>query len=216
MVQEAKNWQAVFFDFDGVIADSTAVKVEAFRTLFTSFGPEVQEAVVNYHLENGGMPRHDKIRHCYAQFVGRPLEETLIALECEKFADMVRDAVIAAPLIPGAAETLQLLKAQTIPCFVVSGTPHDEMNAIVQAKGLHEYFVEVHGSPRKKPVVVADILQRYTFSPTSCLFVGDAMADYQAARENGLDFLGIVPPGKESLFPAHTVIAQRVQLPSPL
>nr|WP_320013218.1 HAD-IA family hydrolase [uncultured Desulfobulbus sp.] len=209
------NWQAVLFDFDGVIADSTAVKVEAFHTLFTSFGSMIQEAVVNYHLDNGGMPRIEKIRHCYTQFVGRPISDAHLTLECEKFADMVREAVIASPLIPGALETLKSLKEQAIPCFVVSGTPHEEMNAIVEAKGLKEYFVEVHGSPRTKPVVVADILQRFTLFPSSCLFVGDALADYQAAQKHGLNFLGIVPAGKPSLFPAQTTTAPKVELPSP-
>ena len=74
MEQFSNAWQAVFFDFDGVIADSNAVKARAFAALFAPFGPTVQEAVVRYHLDNGGMPRLEKIRHCHTVIAGQPLD----------------------------------------------------------------------------------------------------------------------------------------------
>jgi len=194
-------WQAVFFDFDGVVADSTAVKVRAFATLFASHGPDVQEAVVRYHLENGGMPRQEKIRHCFATFAGPPLDETALDRACQAFSDLVLDEVVAAPLIPGALPTLQHLQQAAIPAFVVSGTPGDEMRLIVDRKGLSAFFLEVHGSPRAKPAIVADILARHGFSPGRCLFIGDALADYRCALATGLCFLGIVPAEKDSIFP---------------
>lgn len=207
------NWQAVFFDFDGVIADSTAVKVKAFSALFAPYGPKVQEAVVRYHLENGGMPRRDKIRHCHEAFVGQPIDDDTLEREGRAFADMVREEVIAAPYIDGALETLQALKKNGTLCFVVSGTPGEEMRDIVDRRKLTPFFIEVHGSPQAKTEIVADILQRHQLSPKHCLFIGDALADFQAARNNGLAFLGIVPPGLTSIFPATVPTSACIHLP---
>lgn len=213
MMQKSNGWQAVFFDFDGVIADSTAVKVRAFTALFAPFGPEIQGQVVRYHLENGGMPRLEKIRHCHTFFVGQPIHNTDLNRQGQIFSDMVRDQVVAAPSINGALATLQQLSQLNTPCFVVSGTPEEEMRDIVERKGLSPYFREVHGSPQVKSAIVADIVDRYQFSPAHCLFIGDALADYRAALDTGLHFLGIVPEGQHSIFPASVTTSMTVKLP---
>lgn len=195
-------WQAVFFDFDGVIADSTDVKARAFATLFAPYGADVQEAVVRYHLDNGGMPRHEKIRHCFITYAGKQVTETELAQAGATFSSLVLEEVVLAPLIPGALMSLQQLQQMDIPAFVVSGTPHDEMQLIVQRKGLGCFFQEVHGSPSSKAAIITDILTRYSFTPDRCLFIGDALADYQAAESTGLCFQGIVPHGaSSSIFP---------------
>jgi len=194
-------WQAVFFDFDGVIADSTKVKVRAFAALFAAYGPAVQEAVIRYHLDNGGMPRHQKIRHCFATFAGHLPTDAELDRAGQTFSQLVLDEVIAAPLIPGALATLCQLQQAAIPAFVVSGTPGEEMRLIAWRKGLGSYFLEVHGSPLAKPALLADILNRYGYVPGQCLFIGDALADYRAAVATGLRFLGIVPEGRDSIFP---------------
>lgn len=197
-----------------MIADSTAVKVRAFTTLFAEYGVEVQEAVVAYHLSNGGMPRHEKIRHCFATFAKHLLSTEELALAGATFSSLVMDEVVAAPLIPGALDTLHHLQRADIPAFVVSGTPADEMRRIVVRKGLDDYFREVHGSPQAKPAIVEDILVRYGFTPHHCLFIGDALADYRAATATGLRFLGIVPAGIPSIFPDHAPTSPVVTLVS--
>jgi beta-phosphoglucomutase-like phosphatase (HAD superfamily) len=211
-MQNRSSWQAIFFDFDGVIADSTAVKVRAFTTLFAPFGPEIQELVVRYHLENGGMPRLEKIRHCHAVFVGQPIDDTDLKRQGQAFSAMVRDEVVAASYIGGALATLLKLQLSKTPCFVVSGTPEEEMRDIVDRKGLSPYFREVHGSPRAKSAIVADIVRRYQLVPDQCLFIGDALADYRAALDTGLHFLGIVPEGTHSIFPATVPTSATVRL----
>ena len=213
MEQSDQHWQAVFFFFFLVIADSTPVKARAFATLFAPFGPQVQEAVVRYHLDNGGMPRLEKIHHCHCVIAGQAIDEQRLSALGQRFAALVRDEVVAAPFIDGALTTLQQLQRAKVPCFVVSGTPVQEMRDIVQRKGLSSYFSEVHGSPQVKGVIVADILARHQFAPDRCLFIGDALADYQAAQTTGLHFLGIVPQGEDCRFPAGIAISATVRLP---
>ncbi len=69
------KYQAFFFDFDGILADSVEVKTRAFAKLFESYGPEIQARVVEHHRKNGGMTRKDKFRHYYAEFLKSPLDD---------------------------------------------------------------------------------------------------------------------------------------------
>jgi HAD superfamily hydrolase (TIGR01509 family) len=206
------SWQAVFFDFDGVIAASTEVKVRAFATLFAPYGQEIQQAVIRYHLDNGGMPRHQKLRYCFETLAGVALDEASLRQAGERFSCLVFDEVVAAALLPGALDTLTRLREAAIPAFVVSGTPAEEMERIVERKGLAPFFLEVHGSPQPKPAIVFDILNRHGYRPDHCLFIGDALADLRASQATGLHFLGIVPAGQASLFPEGTRISSTVIL----
>ena len=214
MTKLQKNWQAVLFDFDGVIAASHEVKCAAFAALFAPYGPDVQEAVVRYHLDNGGLPRHLKLRHCCEQIAGVAVDEAGLARLGEQFAALVYEGVLAAPLLPGVDPTLRDLADRQISAFVVSGTPAEEMRRVVAAKGLNPFFLEVHGSPRPKTAIIRDILARHRFNPDRCLFIGDALADYQAARDTGLHFLGIVPEGASSVLPEGTPCSAAVHLPA--
>ncbi len=214
MTTSTPLWQAVFFDFDGVIAASLEVKVRAFATLFAPYGQVVQGEVIRYHRANGGMPRHLKLRHCFEVIAGKSINDQELAQMGHNFADLVLEEVVAAPLIAGALSTLEQLLDSSIPAFVVSGTPQDEMRSIVNRKGLQPYFTEVHGSPRTKTEIIGDIMNRFHFTPESCLFIGDALADYRAAIATGLQFLGISPLGQPSIFPDDVVIASKVCLPA--
>lgn len=198
---------AVFFDFDGVIAASLEVKKEAFATLFAPFGKKVQEAAVRYHVDNGGMPRHSKLRYCMEQIAGQATDDDALANLATRFASLVFEAVVATPLLDNVMSTLQALQQARIPAFVVSGTPEEEMRSIVERKQLAPFFSGVFGSPRHKSDIVRKVLHDNALNPTCCLFIGDALADLKAAKDNGLAFLGIVPPGKASIFPQEVVIA---------
>ena len=206
-MSDACQLNAVFFDFDGVIADSLAVKKAAFATLFAPWGKEVQRAAVRYHEQNGGMPRHSKLRHCMEELAGQEVSEAELANLAQRFAELVFDAVVAAPLLPQVDATLQALQQAQIPAFVVSGTPEEEMQKIVRHKKLAPNFQGVFGAPRQKSVIVQQVLEQRNLTPSQALFIGDALADLKAARDNGLAFLGIVPPGQPNIFPAAVAIS---------
>jgi len=206
------QWDVVFFDFDGVILDSVDVKTQAFAQMFKQYGSEIENAVVNYHLKNGGVSRYEKFRYYYEQLLNRKISEEQLDVLGEQFSRLVIEKVIASQYIPGALETIKSLSSNNIPMFIVSGTPEDEIRLIVSRKGLSSYFEEVHGSPGEKWKITYDILQRRALSPDKGIFVGDALSDYEAAKVNGLHFLGIVPENSTSIFPYNTKIASEVRL----
>ena len=67
--------RAVFFDFDGVIADSVDVKTAAFCGLYSEHGPEVMAKVEAYHLAHLGMTRFQKIAYFQRELVAGPADE---------------------------------------------------------------------------------------------------------------------------------------------
>lgn len=206
------EWQAVFFDFDGVILDSVDVKTKAFAKMFQQYGPEIESKVVTYHLKNGGVSRFEKFKYYYKEYLRQNLSEHKLMELSDQFSALVVQDVVNSEFIEGAFETLNGLKRNEIPAYIVSGTPHEEINDIVRKKGLEQYFDEVHGSPRKKGEITKDIIQRREYEPTKCLFIGDALSDYEAAVENEMYFLGIVQEKNQSIFPKKIVTSSVVSI----
>ena len=201
-----KDWQAIIFDFDGVIVESGDIKTQAFADLYHSYGEQVVTEVVRYHRQNGGMSRYHKFRHFQQHLLGRPsltMEEEQ-SLD-QRFSELVMEAVIASQAVPGAEALIQKAAA-TIPLFVASGTPENELKTIVERRGLSSYFTEVRGSPLSKQSLIAEILTTYALIPERVLMIGDAMADYYGATVNGTAFLGRVRPGDDNPFPGQVKI----------
>jgi beta-phosphoglucomutase-like phosphatase (HAD superfamily) len=196
------HYQAFFFDFDGVLADSVEVKTRAFAKLFEPHGPEVVARVVAHHRDHGGMTRVDKFHHYYHDYLGKSLSKKEIADLCQRFSMLVVDKVVAAPEINGADEFLQRWCGR-LACFVISATPDEEIKEIVKRRGMEGYFKEVLGAPVDKKKNLETLLAKYNLNPSRCCFFGDAESDYVAAHSCGVDFFGIVPGEDAPLIRAH-------------
>lgn len=146
---DLNKYQAIVFDFDGVIADSVEVKTEAFAKLFEAFEPTIRGMVVNHHMKNGGMPREEKIKHFYHHFIGKTIDRRKLKNLCEKFSALVVDKIVAAPEIPGAEAFIKSASLKTL-CFIDSATPDHEIIEIVKRRSLTQYFKEILGSGQKK------------------------------------------------------------------
>lgn len=194
--------QALFFDFDGVILDSTRIKSEAFRILFKEYSEQVIDEIVAYHQLHGGVSRVDKIEYAYETIIKRPLSKIKLEVLTRRYSDLVLEKVIAAPWILGAKDFFDSWPEE-IPVFVISGTPQQELLTVVERRKMKKYFHEVLGSPIKKVPHIEMLVDKYQLNPHDCLFVGDAMTDYNAAKVTGLGFIGII---SETSFPEGTFV----------
>lgn len=207
------RFEAIVFDFDGVLVESVDVKTRAFAALYAGHAEAFMAEVAAFHLANGGLSRFAKFRH-YQALLGRPplapAEEQALS---ERFSRLVLDAVVAAPFVTGAKEALDHFRGR-LPLFVASGTPDGELAEIVGRRGMGSYFVSVHGSPARKGEILAAIAARHGLAPARMLMVGDAGADLEGARAAGTAFLGRVPPGEVNRFPPEVeVVADLLPLP---
>ncbi len=188
----------IIFDFDGVIAESIAMKAEAFRETF-SFVPEHQDKIVQYHLDNGGMSRYAKFRYIYREILCQKLTGEQEQRLGDRYAGLVREKMYTIPLVPGATELL-IAWSRLLPLYIVSATPEEEMLMIAEKRGLADYFAGIYGSPRPKADCIRNILGENGISPGEALFVGDAPQDLQAAVETGVRFIARVATGDIDRF----------------
>lgn len=194
------RFDAIVFDFDGVLVESVDVKTRAFAALYAPYGAAVVEQVVAWHLAHGGVSRFEKFRHFHRAFLGRTLAPAEEAGLGGRFSALVEEAVIAAAWVSGARDFLEGWHAR-LPLFVASGTPEEELLRIVARRGMARYFAGVAGAPRKKGAILRDFLGRSGAAPERVLMVGDAMTDFDGAAEAGVPFLGIAPAAANP-FPA--------------
>jgi len=197
-----KDNAALFFDFDGVILDSVAIKTTPFVELFKPYGDQVLSQLLEYHRLHGGISRIDKIKFAHEHFIGTPLTENELAAWGQRYSQLLADTVVGADWIPGAREFLEEVRGE-VPVFVISGTPEPELLRLIKKRNMSDYFTEMRGSPTRKPEHIRDLIARYELNPDHCVFIGDAMTDYHAARETGLLFVGIQG---DIEFPEGTVV----------
>jgi phosphoglycolate phosphatase-like HAD superfamily hydrolase len=193
-----RSARAVFWDFDGVIKESTDLKTRAFVRLFESFGADVADRVRAHHEANGGISRFDKLP-LYLRYAGEePTAERIDDLS-ERFGTLVRQAVIDAPWVPGAESYLRRNPRQQI-FVVMSATPQAELTQIVESIGLTAAFSDVVGAPMTKSDAIRRTLARYAFKPAECVAIGDTTADRDAAGACGVPFVLRRHPSNAGLF----------------
>jgi len=182
-----KEVKAIIFDFDGVILESCDIKTRAFRELFKSYPYHVNE-IVSYHREHGGVSRYKKFAYFYEEILKQPLEEGELEELGDRFSNLVLDEIRKCDFVPGAHEFLKKY-SKKLRLFVASGTPEQELRAIVKERGLEAYFTGVYGTPATKSEIIKKILNEECLKKDEVIFVGDSETDYKEALKAGVPFV---------------------------
>jgi HAD superfamily hydrolase (TIGR01549 family) len=181
------KYKNIIFDFDGVLAESVHIKTQAFYKLYEPFGVNVAEKVVQHHKANGGMSRFEKFPYYHKILLNKDLSLNEIENFSTKFSKLVLNGVIDCDEVTGAEWFLEKYKKKKK--WIVSATPTNEIIEIVKKRQLSRYFIDIYGSPAKKSKIVKKIISEYSLNQKDTVFLGDAIADFEAARLNGIDFL---------------------------
>jgi phosphoglycolate phosphatase-like HAD superfamily hydrolase len=197
------HYDAVIFDFDGVIVESTDIKTAAFRALFAD-QPDHVDAVEALHRRHEGVNRSIKFEMIYREILRRPLDAATQAALARRYGELVVDQVVTCPAVAGVPDVLDAL-GRRIPLAVVSSTPDGELAQIVARRDLARYFRSVRGAPPAKAAAIRDVIATFGWSADRVAMVGDTTADLEAARDDGLRFVGRVAPGRECPFPVATL-----------
>jgi HAD superfamily hydrolase (TIGR01549 family) len=196
--------EAIFFDVDGVLIDSLAVKGDAFSRAFSDY-PEAREEIIAFHLSHGGVTRSDKITLLFRLIVGREPSAQEIADRIRQFSSSVFEGVVAAPEIPGARAALEEWSGK-VALHAVSATPTDELRRIFDRRNITKFFTSVQGWPPKKESTVRYILAAHGYDPAACILVGDSREDLHAALAAGVSFIQISQPAESKFDESDVVI----------
>ncbi len=180
-------FKTIILDFDGVVIESVDIKTRAFQEMFKD-DPEISKSFMAYHFKNCGKSRFDKFEWLYRNVLKKPLPETEKTRLGERFSQLVFQEVVNCPYVEGAVDLLKELH-NIYPIYLASITPQEELRAIIEKRGLNEYFKGVIGTTGKKKQLIDQILKAEKNAPSEVVFVGDTMEDYTASRETGVCFI---------------------------
>jgi len=184
MYKKLKN---IIFDFDGVILDSLDVKTKAFVSIYESYGSDIADKVRSYHINNGGVSRYEKFKFWHKNYLNIELNEDELSRLANKFSNLVIDKVLLSKEVKGSINFIKNYH-KNFNFFIVSGTPHNEINKIADKLNISKYFNEILGSPKNKIECCNVLKEKYLLEPESTIFLGDAMSDFKAARYNEFHF----------------------------
>lgn len=187
MKKEIQEYKTLVFDCDGVVLNSNKIKSQAFLEAAKHFGHKTAQALVDYHVTNGGVSRYAKVKYFISDILKLEFDETIYHDILERFALAVKDGLMSCEV----AEGLDKLRVQTKKAnwLIVSGGDQVELREIFAARGLDKYFDGgIFGSPDNKETILAREIEKHNIH-WPALFLGDSKYDYQAAKSFELDFL---------------------------
>lgn len=180
-------FRIIILDFDGVILESLDIKTKAFLKVFHDY-PEHAQEIACYHLQNGGVSRYKKFEYIHKNILRIPLRDGESEELGKRFSEAVVDEMLICPFVEGALEFLEKYsKIATL--YIASGTPEEELQYIVEKRGLSKYFKAVYGTPASKTDIIINIIDNEKIKNVDAVFIGDAMADYEAAIASNVPFI---------------------------
>lgn len=188
----------LLFDMDGVLIESVDAKTNAFRRAFSRY-PVLLDEIMQYHIDNPGISRYEKIPYIFRYILNIPLTKQDEKELLSDLSEFVNEEMMGVELVSGCHEFFTRL-SPSIPCAVVSAAPEEDATSILRTKGISKYFSIITGSPIGKKENAGDIIRHYQVDPTNVLFIGDAIADYEAAQHVGCRFIGRVRNGSPNPF----------------
>jgi phosphoglycolate phosphatase-like HAD superfamily hydrolase len=182
------NIQAIFWDFDGVIMASNAVRDRGFEEVLKDFPSTEVEQLMDFHRQNGGLSRYVKFRYFFEEIRKESISDEEVKDWAARFSNIMRGLLVKPELL--IPEILNYIKQyyKDVPMYIVSGSDQEELRYLCDALGITRYFKAIHGSPTPKVEWVRQLINDHVSIKENCFLVGDSINDKQAANENGIDF----------------------------
>ena len=177
----------IFLDFDGVVKESSNLKSDAYYDLFKDFGKSVSEMVKKHHDQNTGISRYEKIP-LYLSWASNNFNKDDVKDFIQKFSDIVKNKVINSSWVPGVLKFIKN-NYRNKKLFIITATPQEEIEEIINELLIHEYFLKIIGAPTKKEDAIRFLIKIYKIRKDNAVMIGDSYEDYLAAELNKINFI---------------------------
>ena len=182
------RYDAIVFDFDGTLVKSNEIKTWAFGELYKGHGEKIVQQIIAYHEKHEGVSRFVKFRYWSENLLGQSYTEEIGEKLSRTYSQLVFDSLVKAPYVDSALEFLNK-HYQNIPLFVASGTPEPELRKIIKKRSIPHFFKGIYGSPATKTEIMQEILKMHQYYADKVLVVGDALSDFEGAKDVGAEFM---------------------------
>ncbi|MEM7791293.1 MAG: HAD family hydrolase [Verrucomicrobiota bacterium] len=178
----------VVFDCDGVLLDTMAAKIQAFKDWVPAEYAHHREEFMQIVMNGFGRSRSHHITSFYEEILGERPPPDLLEEEVERFTAICEPLCAAAKWRPGSKEFVKTCQKAGALRYVLSGTPQKPLEDMLESSGGTALFDVIIGSPPGKPESMERILSETEVSADRTLFIGDANADQVAALHVGAHF----------------------------
>jgi phosphoglycolate phosphatase-like HAD superfamily hydrolase len=208
----------LFLDFDGVIADTMAAKSEAFAAAFGDHGAPPDQ-VIEVYRRHAGSGREVIFDRVYSELTGRSLRTRARARMAAAYGRRLKLINPALGLFPGVKALLER-QARARLLAVVTGVPRDEIRGATERLGIAGFFADHFSATLQAPkdVLMAGFLAARGMAAPEALFVGDSIADMEAAERVPVPFVGVGEPAffvagaPRAVIPALTDIESHLRI----
>jgi HAD superfamily hydrolase (TIGR01509 family) len=189
---------AIIFDFDGVIVDSHAVHIQAWKALFMAMGKAVGDEELSFVVE--GAKREEILRHFLGDLTTEQIE--LYGAEKER---LYQARASELKLVSGITEFLEQVDAAGVPIAVASSGSRSRVEHTLKTFGLLGRFraiVTAEDVARGKPDPALFHLaaSRLGAAAEQILVCEDAVAGVAAAKAAGMKCMAIADNGRRKLL----------------
>jgi len=180
----------IIFDFDGVILNSVPTKTQAFRKLFKDFPSNLVEELINYHKINGGKSRYIKIKYFFNEILKQKISQKDISKYAKVYSDITKEELTNPKYI--IKDTLDFIQQnyKKYNMHIASASNKKDLQYICDKLDLGKYFISINGSPLIKSKIVENIIRNNYYNKEETILIGDSINDYEASKENGIEFFG--------------------------
>jgi phosphoglycolate phosphatase len=188
MTESSRRFRLLVFDWDGTLADSTAIIAEAIQRACTDLGlaPPADE-VARFVI---GLGLAESMRRVAPTL---PPEDYPLLSERYRYHYLARDPEI--PLFAGAREMLAELDARGFLLAVATGKSRVGLARALAQQGLAERFVASRcadeGFPKPHPDMLLALMERCGTVSAETLMIGDTTHDLELARNAGTNAVAV-------------------------
>ena len=180
----------MLWDFDGVIFDSMSVKADGFKELFKNYDKTILNNFIEFHYQNGGMSRFDKIKYFYTDLINKNISDEKINSLAKKYGEIIKKSLFNKDNL--ILDSLEFIRNnyKKYRFHIVSGAEHNELNELCKFLEIENYFITIEGSPTKKSILIDKLIHRFDYKKDEVVLIGDSFNDYKAATKNNISFFG--------------------------
>jgi beta-phosphoglucomutase len=180
--------KGVIFDFDGVIAETEPLQLEAYNRLLTQFGaPPLTE--MTFIREYIGLPTPkiiDNLRSVFA--ISAPLEE-LTSLKESLYEEIIHSTSLEP--MPGLVKLLEQLRSYEWKLAIASSSPSTTLHRLLVALHIDKYFWPILSSDsvakgKPAPDIYELAASRLDVDKDRIVVIEDSQTGFIAAKQAGL------------------------------
>ena len=188
MTRAPQRYRLLAFDWDGTLADSTALIAGAIQQTCRELGLPVPDDDAARHVI--GLGSGDSIRH-----VAPDLDERHYARFTERFGVHYMAGDAAIPLFDGVREMLAELGDRGFVLGIATGKSRRGLDRVLAQHGIAHHFDVLRcadeGHPKPHPEMLLSLMDQAGVAPEATLMIGDTTHDLQLARNAGVASLAV-------------------------